>query len=224
MQYLYRKDAKKPQLRVEGDDFRYLKKVKRYKRGDTIPIRNLEDNYIYYYQIENISKNRLELNLIDQKESILEPQKELNIGWCIVEPKVIEKMLPSLNEIGVTSITFIYCKRSQRNFKLDFNRLRKILINSSQQCGRANLMKLRVVEGIKEFLKLYPDAKMLNFSDNKISSPENIKNIVIGCEGGFSDDEVELFRPENIIGFKSPLILRSQTAVCSIASIIMLSQ
>ncbi len=82
----------------------------------------------------------------------------------MVDTKIVEKALPTLNEIGVSSITFIYCKRSQRNFKLDFKRLEKILISSSQQSGRDNLMNLNILNSLEEFIKIYPDAKILNFS------------------------------------------------------------
>ncbi|NPA60776.1 MAG: RsmE family RNA methyltransferase, partial [Epsilonproteobacteria bacterium] len=154
------------------------------------------------------------------KEHIIEANRELNIGWCMVDTKIVEKALPALNEIGVSSITFIYCKRSQRNFKLDFKRLEKILINSSQQSGRDNLMNLNILNSLEEFIKIYPDAKILNFSKNQIK--ENIKSIVIGCEGGFSSDEINLFNKEDIVGFKTSQILKSQTAVCAVASKILL--
>ena len=37
-----------------------------------------------------------------------------------METKNIEKVLPTLNEMGVHEITFIYCERSQKSFKVDF--------------------------------------------------------------------------------------------------------
>jgi len=220
MQYLYRADGGALSLKLEKEDFKYIIKARRHRVGDRVPIRNLKDNNIYIYKIEDITKKIVNLQLIEQKKLILNPEKELNIGWCIVEPKTIEKSLPSLNEMGVSSITFIYCKRSQKNFKLDFKRLEKILINSSQQCGRSSLIRLDIVDSLNEFLKLYPDAKMLNFSTNPITS--DIKNIVVGCEGGFSNDEVKLFEDNNIVGFQTPLILKSQSAVCGVASKILL--
>jgi len=220
MQYLYRADSKNPYIKLEGDDFRYIAKVRRHKIGDIVCIRNLKDRYIYKYKIESITKKMATLTLIEQKESIVGVQKELNIGWCIVEPKIIERTLPSLNEIGVKSITFIYCKRSQKNFKLDFKRLEKILINSSQQCGRDNILELNIVNRLEEFIALYPDAKLLNFSKNPIKS--DITTVIVGCEGGFSSEETALFKQEDIIGFSTPIILKSQTAICSIASKILI--
>jgi 16S rRNA (uracil1498-N3)-methyltransferase len=64
---------------------------------------------------------------------------------------------------------------------------------------------------------------MLNFSeDNYISNSSEIDTIVVGCEGGFSDDEVSLFASSEIVGFDTSLILKSESAVCSIASKVLL--
>jgi len=49
-----------------------------------------------------------------------------------------------------------------------------------------------------------------------------LKSVVVGCEGGFSDDEIKLFKSDDIVGFSTPLILRSQTAVCAVSSKILL--
>ena len=64
--------------------------------------------------------------------------------------------------------------------------------------------------------------KMLNFSENRLAQEYKIETIVIGCEGGFHEDEVALFKAENIIGFDTPLVLKSETAVCGVAGKILL--
>lgn len=57
-------------------------------------------------------------------------------AWCVIDIKSIKKVLPMLNELGVSRITFVYCDRSQINIKLDFARFERILEASMQQCGR----------------------------------------------------------------------------------------
>jgi len=59
-----------------------------------------------------------------------------------------------LNEIGVSKISFIYCDRSQKNFIINLKRVKKILINSSQQCGRSVMMDIEEIECIENFLEL----------------------------------------------------------------------
>jgi 16S rRNA (uracil1498-N3)-methyltransferase len=82
----------------------------------------------------------------------------------MIDPKSIEKSLPMLNESGVARITFIYCERSQKQFRLDFDRLEKILRNSSQQSGRSQQMQLASVDSIEAFIMQYPQSYLLHFS------------------------------------------------------------
>jgi 16S rRNA (uracil1498-N3)-methyltransferase len=75
------------------------------------------------------------------------------------------------------------------------------------------------MQSLTEFIAKYPQTKMLNFSkDNFIGSSE-FDTIVVGCEGGFSDDEVALFEYKNIIGFDTPFVLKSESAICALSSI-----
>ena len=45
-------------------------------------------------------------------------KNKLHIGWCVIDPKTVEKYIASLNEIGVDKITFIYADYSQKISKL----------------------------------------------------------------------------------------------------------
>ncbi len=219
MLYLYHKDAGSPTLTLSGDDHRYLFKVRRHKAEDTLYLRNLTDTYIYGYRVVTIDKRSVTLSAISKEKLEINAPRKLHIGWCIIDPKNIEKILPSLNELGVEKITFIYCQRSQKSFKPDFKRLNKILLNSSQQSGRSSMMELEIAETLQVFLQKYPQSYMLNFSKKSIeSAKEDIETIVIGCEGGFSEEERSLFDEEKVIGFATPLVLKSETAVCSVAA------
>jgi len=185
-------------------------------------LRNLLDEQIYFYKIASLDKKEAHLVLEDLKTLSIKAQKKLHIAWCVIDPKSVEKVLPTLNEMGVDSITFIYCERSQKSFKPDFKRLEKILLNSSQQCGRSVLMKLSLVDDLATFLETNPNTVMLNFSEHTLSENANIGTFLIGCEGGFTANEVALFKRENIMGLDTPLILKSESAVCAVASKLLL--
>ncbi|HIM93794.1 MAG TPA: 16S rRNA (uracil(1498)-N(3))-methyltransferase [Campylobacterales bacterium] len=222
MQYLHHKQAGESTLLLKGDEHRYIFKVRRHREGEVIALRNLLDEQIYYYKIGSLDKKEAYLLLQTVETLVVKAKKLLHIGWCVIDPKSIEKVLPSLNEMGVDSITFIYCERSQKSFKPDFNRLKKILLNSSQQSGRSSMMKFDISDSIEEFLTKYPKSVMLNFSEYKINDTLDIETMVIGCEGGFTVDEVALFHSENIIGLDTPLILKSESAVCAVVSKLLL--
>lgn len=222
MQYLYNELAGSSSLELKGDDHRYIFKVRRHRVNEKIYLRNLKDNILYEYYIDYIDKKSLTLILKTQNELIIEAKEKLHIGWCVIEPKSIEKMLPMLNEIGVFKITFIYCSRSQKSFKVDLERLNKIILNSSQQSGRSRLLEFDIKDSLDSFLKENPDSYLINFSPNRVGKNSDIKSVVIGCEGGLTDDEVLLFNRDRVIGFDTPLILKSESAVCAIASKLLL--
>jgi 16S rRNA (uracil1498-N3)-methyltransferase len=222
MLYLYHKEASKRQLTLTGDEHRYIFKVRRHKIDDRLYLRNLEDGLLHSYVIIAMDKRSVLLELQESQVLEVKARRSLHIGWCIIDPKNIEKVLPSLNEIGVEKITFIYCKRSQKSFKIDFKRLEKILLNSSQQSGRSKMMQLEMADDLESFLNNNPHSKMLNFSENNFVSTASFDTIVIGCEGGFYEEEVVLFTAEDIIGFDTPLVLKSESAVCAVASKVLL--
>ena len=222
MQYLYHPQAGDEMLILCGDEHRYIFKVRRHRQGEVIALRNLDDQNLYLYEITSINKKEACLQLQSSEEKAIQATKQLHLGWCLIEPKNIEKILPSLNEIGVAKITFILCNRSQKSFKLDFKRLEKILLNSSQQSGRSVMMKLDKSPSLAQFIKEYPKSYMLNFSEQNLAESLDIETIVVGCEGGFAKDEEALFSSDKIVGFATPLILKSESAICAVASKVLL--
>lgn len=83
-------------------------------------------------------------------------------------------------------------------------------------------MQLSIGSSLENFLSDYPKAVMMNFSKEILSENSDVSTVVIGCEGGFSSHEVALFTAENIMGLNTPLILKSESAVCAVASKILL--
>ena len=223
MQFIYDKNAKNELLKIEDENYNYIVKARRHKLDDILDFRNLEDDFLYSYKISQIDKKSLFLNLLKKEEKIIENSKKIHLAWCVVDPKTIYENISSLNELGVDKITFVYSDFSQKNFKINFEKLEKILINSSSQCGRSSIIKLDIYKNIDIFIKDNPDTYFLDFSQTSIDSKVlDIKTLMIGTEGGFSKRERELFNKNFIVGFSSNLILKSQTAIISATSKIIL--
>ncbi|PRM98127.1 16S rRNA (uracil(1498)-N(3))-methyltransferase [Aliarcobacter cryaerophilus] len=223
MQFIYDKNAKNELLKIEDENYNYIIKARRHKLDDILDFRNLEDNFLYSYKISQIDKKSLFLNLLKQEEKVIENSKKIHLAWCIVDPKTIYENISSLNELGVDKITFVYSDFSQKNFKINFEKLEKILINSSSQCGRSSIIKLDICKNIDTFIQENQDTYFLDFSQTSIDSKvSDIKTLIIGTEGGFSKRERELFNKDFIVGFSSSLILKSQTAIISATSKIIL--
>ena len=223
MQFIYDKNAKNELLKIEDENYNYIVKARRHKLDDILDFRNLEDDFLYSYKISQIDKKSLFLNLLKKEKRVIENSKKIHLAWCVVDPKTIYENIASLNELGVDKITFVYSDFSQKNFKINFEKLEKILINSSSQCGRSSIIKLDIYKNIDTFIKDNPDTYFLDFSQTSIDSKVlDIKTLMIGTEGGFSKRERELFNKNFIVGFSSNLILKSQTAIISATSKIIL--
>ena len=223
MQFIYDKNAKNELLKIEDENYNYIIKARRHKLDDILDFRNLEDDFLYSYKISQIDKKSLYLNLLKKEEKIIENSKKIHLAWCVVDPKTIYENIASLNELGIDKITFVYSDFSQKNFKINFEKLEKILINSSSQCGRSSIIKLDIYKNIDTFIADNPDTYFLDFSQTSIDSKVlDIKTLMIGTEGGFSKRERELFNKNFIVGFSSNLILKSQTAIISATSKIIL--
>jgi len=222
MQFTYHENCGNDTLTLSDDIYRYLIKARRHKIEDEIYFRNLKDDFLYKYTLKNISKREAVLTFESKEMKIVKSKHSLHLGWSIIDPKTVEKYISSLNEIGVDKITFVYSSYSQKNFKTNLEKLKKILINSSQQCGRSTLMKLDVCKSLELFLKQNPQTKILDFSQKKLEKSTLVDTMLIGTEGGFSQEERTLFNEKNILGLDSSLILRSETAAISVASKILL--
>ena len=222
MQFLFNENAGANELCIRGEDFHHLK-VRRLRQNENINLRNLKDDFVYVYKISSLNRNSCLLNLQEKllNSSIL-PQK-ITLALGVIEPKILEKTLPILNELGLFKLILVFTHFSQRNFKLDFKRLERILIKSCEQCGRANLMQIECFDSTKDFANAYENIVMLDFSGENSDFSEfkgESEILFIGAEGGFTDEERSLF--EKKIKLKSPYILRTQSAIISVAAKLLL--
>ncbi len=216
MQFLYSEKAGEKTLLISGEEHKYLFKVRRFDERKTLGFRNLKDDRVYTYKIESIEKKEAVLIMIDSYHDKKSPEKYLHLLWCIIDTKVMEKTLPMLNQIGVSKISFFYCERSQKNFKVDLERAKKILVNSSQQSGRSSLMELEVLGSLEEAMQKYDDFAVADFGGE--TNYDGVKAIMIGCEGGFTENERKKLVKMKKIGLKTPFILKSETAALTFAS------
>lgn len=223
MIYVLDDDASKEFLQIKGELFKYLVKVRRHQTGDKIAFRNRKElDQLYIYEVKTIENRVMQLELLEKKFSEVKAVKSLHIGWCVIDPKSVEKVLPSLSEIGVAKISFIFCDRSQKNFKPDFKRYERILEASMQQCGRSTMMEFGVYKTLGEFLKEYPETKVFDFCENVLDEKADFETVLIGCEGGFSQDERELLSNQEVFRLNTRLVLRSESAALAVASKILL--
>ena len=219
MQFLFSDDAGKENLKIKGEEYKYLFKVRRHEAGEMLCFRTrTQSEILHTYEVVSLDGRSalLALKASEPKEIIAAAQ--LHIAWCVIDPKSVEKVLPALNEMGVTKISFIYCARSQKNFKTDLPRYQRILETSSQQCGRSKAMELDTFKNLETFLKLHPETVVLDFCDEVLGCKDEIRTVLIGCEGGFSQEERQRMQGLKRFRLDTPMILRSESAAVAIAA------
>ena len=219
VQFLFSDDAGKQSLKLKGEEYKYLFKVRRHETGDTLYFRTrAKSEELHKYQVISLDGRSAVLELTNTELKEVRAEKELHIAWCVIDPKSVEKVLPSLNEIGVSRISFIYCARSQKNFKTDLQRYERILETSSQQCGRSKPIAFEVYKTLDAFLQLHPETVVLDFCDEVLACENEVKTVLIGCEGGFSEDERQKVERLKRFRLDTPMILRSESAAMAIAA------
>ncbi|PAF52273.1 16S rRNA (uracil(1498)-N(3))-methyltransferase [Helicobacter sp. 13S00477-4] len=221
MHFAYHKDAKTPSLKIEGNLYNHIYQSRRTKLQENILLRNLKDDYLYTYKHINISRNHSELKLQESLYLPILPKKYTHLIWSIIQTKNIEKILPYLNQIGVSKITFFYANRSQKNEKISLDKLEKILISSCEQCGRSSIMTLEIMANTQEILQAYPKCHVFDFGGKNIyqNPPDLTTGILIGPEGGFDPQEKILFKDNNIYTTPQNITLKSECAALILASL-----
>ena len=223
MIYIFEEKAGESTLHLKGEIHKYLIKVRRHGISDTIAFRTQENiKNLHTYKIVEVEPRSLTLELVNIKLQEVKAEKELHVAWCVIDSKSVEKVLASLCEIGVSKISFIFCERSQKNFKLDLKRYERIVEASMQQSGRTSFLEFDSYKNIAAFIQEFPDTKVFDFTDTVLDGESSFSRVLIGCEGGFSPKEKELLKTQEVFRLNSPMILRSESAVMAVASKILL--
>jgi 16S rRNA (uracil1498-N3)-methyltransferase len=154
------------------------------------------------YELEIISNLNFEYiaKVIDIKNDFRKRNYKLHIAIAPTKnPERFEWFLEKATEIGVDKITPLICARSEK-FRLNFDRMQKVIIAAMKQSFSAYLPELAAVSNFEDFVKnesasnkfiahcIEGDLKIIpDLYDN--NHPDSI--ILIGPEGDFSEEEIE---------------------------------
>lgn len=202
---------------LTGAEYYHAVKVTRHKIGYKIIVCN-NTNKDYYCTITDISKSELTAKIDDVL--INESEPDYNLSLYIGNNKDLDTVVQKAVECGVKNIipfTSQHCNIDTINY----DRLNKIILESSKQCGRSVLANLKPLTTFEESIKEAKNGCILAFYEherkNKLKSDSLTGkdiNIFIGCEGGFSEDEINLLKSNNVMPYTlGNRILRVSTAV-----------
>ena len=210
--------------KLDKSQSHYLTKVMRVKENEVFSLFN--KNGEWEAKILGTSKNIVKFKTtkqLRQKEST----QELWLAFSPIKSNYQNFMIQKATELGVTKFLPIIFERTIVR-KINKERLKKIVIEASEQSNRLNVPEIEKAQNLKNFLNsnsmdlIFTDLNSDNKKIDKSKLTDKPICIIIGPEGDFSEAE-----REEILSFKgvqslkiNENILRSETAVISAISII----
>ncbi len=206
----------------------YVKDVMRLKTGDSFSVFN--DQGEWNAIIENYEKDGARIKIL-KKVRNKKSEKNVWLAFSPIKQNPLNFMIQKTTELGIQKFIPVICERSVVN-DINIERIKKIIIESSEQSNRLSVPEITKKESLKNFLKLFPKDGCIIFCDincnknnfNNILS-KKIKGpvcILVGPEGDFSENERQLIIELNQT---SPLslasnILRAETAAIAATTIV----
>lgn len=184
---------------LNEDESLHCVKVLRHKVGDIICVIDGKGTRAIG-KIEAAHAKQCAVSL-SQKE-IIAKNRNYYLHVAIAPTKNIERIewfVEKAVEIGIDEITFIRCKNSERTVVKD-ERIIKVAESAVKQSKQAYLPKVNSLVDYKEFIKNTPaDIKLIAHceEEKKVSINSTISKgkshlVLIGPEGDFSNEEIEL--------------------------------
>jgi len=200
---------------VNENDSKHILKTYRRDIGDIINFTNGNGLLAECMIIEKGKKVKVKIKKLSKQN----PEKaSIHIAISPLKNQSrFEWFVEKATEIGVREITPIITKHSEKK-KVNHERLERITISSLKQSNQVFKPKINNTEKFSDFLKNNKDQKvMANLKTKNILKEKFVNSnkvcLIIGPEGGFSDDEIQEAKNNNIteVSFGKNR-LRSETA------------
>ena len=209
-------------LRIDGPPAHYLVSVMRMAPGDPV---KLFDDRTGEWLATATQVNRRDLTV--DVSTCLRPREPVPDLWLCAAPLKkgrIDWLAEKACELGVDRLLPVITARTIVD-KLKTDRLRAHLIEAAEQCARTALPAVDEPVKLVALLREWPAGRTLFFADETggdtavaaIRAHPGPAAILIGPEGGFTDDERALIRAHSqAVGIGlGPRILRADTAAAA---------
>ncbi len=226
---LPRRYGGEPIITLSGDDLHYLTRVLRMRVGDSLPAITAAGRR-YSMRIEEIERSGCRVSLTVDDTERTDPQGGVTIRLlqCLPKGRKMDLIVRQAVEAGVARIVPLVSARSiavPEDPVKKAARWRRIAIEALQQSGRTTLAAVdqpvsfregAVLEGAHDTGLFFHQERLAGDSLHAAlcgADPSGTVTLLIGPEGGLSDEEVEHLR---LKGFKpvylGDTVLRTETA------------
>lgn len=212
------------ELTLERDQSNYLVAVLRRGTGDELTVFNGRDG-AWRAAISNPSKKATTLGLLEQITP-QSPTPDLWYGFAPLKSARLDYMVQKATEMGAGTIQPVFTHHTQVKH-IKHERLRANAIEAAEQCEMLSVPTIATDISLANLLDRWPKdhaGRVLILADEGAASsspveqlqnlPKQPLGLLIGPEGGFSEDERLLLRAKDFVVPISlgPRILRADTA------------
>lgn len=207
---------------------RHVRSVLRGREGDEIVVVDGEGGW-YRVEITHVAPEQVVGQIVDARRDVREPDIHVTVGLGILKNRNrFETFVEKAVELGVRRIVPLVTEHSERD-AIRRDRLQNIMIAALKQCRRSRLPTLDPVRGLNGVVsEETPDravichggdtAGPLGSALDDLPSQAHVL-LLVGPEGGFSDDEVQRAREAGYIPVSlGSRRLRAETAALAALS------
>ena len=213
---------------LKKEQSHYIKDVMRLKVGDNFSVFNTQGEW--NASIMSFDKDGAQIKIINK---LRDKKNEQNIwlAFTLIKQNSLNFLIQKGTELGVQNFIPILSERTMVK-NINTKRIKKIIIESSEQSNRISIPEIKNLKTLKDFLYNFPKNGCLVLCDincNK-SDFKNILSkkdlgpicILIGPEGDFSEKErkliIDLNQTHSISLAKN--ILRAETAAIAAVTLV----
>ena len=197
----------------------HIATVLRKKAGDAVVLFNGEGGE-YLCLLEQADRKSVIVQVGEFNPDDRTPALSIHLGMCILKKDPMDAVLGRVVELGVQEITPIisdHCAVSTKMIKSRHAHWKAIIVSSCEQCGLNKLPLLHQPIATESWLEqATAERKIIALpGDRQLSSGDAAKTVslLVGPEGGFSDQEIELASARNFEPATfGKRILRAETA------------
>lgn len=233
--FINTEDVRGNKVRIPPDVVRHLRAF-RLKRGDEFQVVDTRGTR-YLVRLDRLEGKEAEAEIVREITGRRGSPLEILLAQGIPKGKKMDLILQKATELGVTRVIPVITERtivmlSERDAVAKRGRWQKIVKEAAQQANRWDIPEISVPVLYADFFDLleHQDISIILWEEEErqglkdlLRGLSDIKKvaILIGPEGGFSKDEVELAKVRGFIPLSlGNRILRTETTGIAIISII----
>lgn len=221
-------DCISEEVALTGDEFRHAKNVLRLREGSEATL--LDGSGAEYSAIvTKVEKNRILLHVLEKTVTDREPGSEVYLLIGSLKGDKTELVVQKAVELGVAKVGVFssrYCAAFMNENKLE--RLNRVSREAAKQCMRPVAPKVEYFEGLKEALLSAEGYRTKLFACEFLEAGKGWAEglcapaaLVVGSEGGFSEEEYALAGSLGFTGISlGKRILRAETAAIALLSVV----